>query len=251
MGSGGAVVRVGSTVRRPWRPWSDAVRVVLEHLEQVGFDGTPRYLGRDEHGREVLTYLEGDVGVPPFPAWVADDELLVSVAELQRRLHDAMRTFVAPEGAAWDTAYLPPAGHDAVVCHNDLCVENVVVQGGRAVGFIDFDFAAPASPLYDITIAARHWVPYRAPEDLDEARAGVDQIARFGRFCDAHGLDRAAREEVVGEGIAFLDRALVAMRARAESGLPLYVATWEQGYPEQNRRSRAWLEREAGRLVAA
>lgn len=249
MGSGGLVVRVGDTVRRPVRPQSAAVAAFLRHLEAVGFDGAPRHLGHDERGREVLTYVEGDVALPPFPAWAADDGLLASVARLQRELHAAARGFIPPSDAAWDRPNLPDPGPDALVCHNDLCVENVVVRDGRAVAFIDFDFAAPSDPLLDIAIAARHWIPLRDPVDLDPGFAGVDQVARFRAFCDAHGLDRPARRAVVAHAAAFLDRALVAMRTRAESGLEAYVRAWEAGYPAQNRRSRAWVDANADALV--
>ena len=55
------VVRVGDTVRRPRGPWSDAVAAYLLHLERVGFRGAPRYLGVDEHGRDVLEFVCGEV----------------------------------------------------------------------------------------------------------------------------------------------------------------------------------------------
>ena len=249
MGSNGAVVRVGDTVRRPVRPHSDAVRSFLEHLGRVGFDGAPRWIGYDVQGREILSFLEGDVGIPPFPEWIADDELLVSVAELQRRLHDASASFVVPPGAVWDLANVPAAGPDAIVCHNDLCVENVVVRSGRAVGVIDFDFASPADRRFDIAVAARHWAPIKDPIDLDAARVSVDPIARFRRFADAHGLDGPDREIVVGMLGAFLDRAMISMRRRADDGNELYRQVWESGYPEQNRRSRAYLDAHAAALA--
>lgn len=52
-----AVVRVGDTVRRPVTESSDAVQALLLHLEHVGFEGAPRYLGSDTEGREVLPTL--------------------------------------------------------------------------------------------------------------------------------------------------------------------------------------------------
>jgi len=249
MGSGGAVVRVGDTVRRPVRPFSPSVAAFLRHLESVGFAGAPRHLGLDEQGREVLTFIEGDVGTPPYPAWVGGEGVLVGVARLQRALHEAAASFVAPPDAVWDRPNLHDVGSDALVCHNDLCVENVVVRDGRVVAFIDFDFAAPSDPLLDIAIAARHWIPMRDPVDIDPELAGLDQVARFRAFVDAHGLERARREEVIGHLGPFLDRALVAMRTRAESGLEAYVRAWEGGYPDQNRRSRAWLDGHATDLV--
>ena len=241
LGSGGLVVRVGDTVRRPNRPFSATVRSYLDHLRAAGFDGAPLPLGIDASGREVLSYLDGDVAVPPVPAWASEEALLVSVAELQRRLHEASRSFVVPTNAVWDRANLPAAPADALVCHNDLCVENVVVRDGRAVAFIDFDFAAPSTPLYDIAIAARHWVPIKAPVDRSAEWRGLDTARRFDLFCSSHRLGPAERRQVVEHLGEFLDRALVSMRQRAEAAQPGYVEIWAAGYPEQNRRSREHL----------
>jgi hypothetical protein len=249
MGSGGAVVRVGNTVRRPLRPESPAVHGFLHHLEKVGFEGAPHFLGTDDRGRAILSYIDGEVGIPPYPEWTASEELLTSVAALQRGLHEAARSFVEPDGAVWQRANLPEPGPGAIVCHNDLCVENVVTRQGRAVAFIDFDFAAPVDPIVDIAIAARHWVPVRDPDDVRDGRTGVDQVRRFRAFCDAHGLDAPARARMVHECLAFLDRALVSMKTRADEGQPLYVVAWNEGYAEQNRRSRRWLEAKAPALL--
>lgn len=237
------VVRVGNTVRRPQRPHTASVNAFLDHLAGHGFDAAPRPLGTDTVGRDILSWLDGDVGIPPFPDWVADEDLLVSVAVLQRSLHRAARGFLEPPDAVWDRANLPEPTANAIVCHNDLCVENVVVRHGQAVGFIDFDFAAPADPLLDIAIACRHWVPFKDPSDIADARAGLDLVDRFHRFCDAHDLTRSQRAAVVEHAGDFLDRAMVSMKTRADAGLAMYIAAWEGGYPEQNRRSRSWLER--------
>ncbi|MGD9700833.1 MAG: phosphotransferase [Acidimicrobiia bacterium] len=248
MGSGGQVVRVGSTVRRPFREHTPSVHAFLDHLERVGFTGAPRALGRDELGREVLSWMEGDVGVPPFPDWVADEELLVSVAVLEAAMHEAARSFVPPDAAVWDTVNLAPPKPGALVCHNDLCVENAVVDDGVAVAFIDFDFTAPSDRLVDIAITARHWIPVRDSRDIDDARRELDPVARWRHFMDAHGLDADERQAVAAHLGDYLDRALVSMELRAASGNELYRQVWEQGYEHQNRRSRAWLARHASEL---
>ncbi len=251
LGNGGAVVRVGSTVRRPTGPASDATHAFLNHLAEVGFEGAPRFLGFDDKGREILDFIDGDVGIPPFAPWTTDGPLLVSVAELQHRLHRAAASFVTPSGASWPSTMTPSMVTGSLVCHNDLCIENVVVRQGRAVAFIDFDFAAPTDRLLDIAIAARHWIPLRHPDDLDVAWRDVDQVARFGSFADTHALDSSARAKVLMLGGQFLDHAMGTMKARADAGLPAYVAAWEGGYPDQNRRSRRWLDAHAAALTNA
>ena len=44
------VVRVGGTIRRPHQPQSLAVAEYLDWLDDAGFEGSPRFLGRDTQG---------------------------------------------------------------------------------------------------------------------------------------------------------------------------------------------------------
>jgi hypothetical protein len=73
------VVRVGDTVRRPVGPHSPLVHALLTHLESIGFEGAPRFLGIDHAGREVLSYVDGEVAGRPRPPWIADEARLASV----------------------------------------------------------------------------------------------------------------------------------------------------------------------------
>ncbi|MDN3936080.1 hypothetical protein QWJ39_07110 [Arthrobacter sp. YD4] len=72
------VVRVGGTIRRPHQPQSLAVAAYLDWLEDAGFDGSPRFLGRDDQGRDVLTYLPGACAGAEPESWVQSEELLAS-----------------------------------------------------------------------------------------------------------------------------------------------------------------------------
>ena len=72
-----------------------AVRGLLQFLEQIPFDGSPRYLGNDEHGREVLSFIDGQVPLPPYPDWAMSDEALISVGQLLSRFHQATASFDA------------------------------------------------------------------------------------------------------------------------------------------------------------
>lgn len=240
LGNEGRVVRVGHTVRRPVGAWTPAVHTLLRHLESVGFQGAPRVVGL-ESDTEILTFIPGDVALPPFPAWSASDELLISVAELQHPYHEAVIGFRPAADAIWGDGPAPHEYSGSFVCHNDLCLENVVVRDGRAVGFIDFDFADPVDPVWDIAIALRHWVPMWDPLDLGEHHAPLDKVERCRYFFDAHRLHRRERIRTVDALLAFSDRALTFVRTQAESGHTGHRAQWDAGYESKNRRAHAWV----------
>src|ERR671924_2395830 len=89
----GRVSRIGNTVRRPRRPTSPSTWALFDHLERAGFDGAPRFLGVDDRGREMLSFIPGQAAIEPYPEWALTDDALVSVAELLRRYHNAAASF--------------------------------------------------------------------------------------------------------------------------------------------------------------
>jgi hypothetical protein len=83
------IVRIGDTVRRPLRPFSLTVQAYLAHLRDAGFTGAPLPFGVDEQGREMLSFVPGDVPRNPLPPETAGDDVLVALARLIRALHEA------------------------------------------------------------------------------------------------------------------------------------------------------------------
>src|ERR687887_1276859 len=190
----GRISRVGDTVRRPRRPASPSTWALFDHLERVGFDGAPRFLGTDDRGREVLSYIEGEAAIEPYPEWALTDEALVSVAELLRRYHDAVASF-DPAGHVWPD-FVPPEFHGGVISHDDPNLDNVIFREGRAVALIDFDLASPGSAVWDVACAARLWAPLRDERDAPDAVRGR-ALERLRIFVDAYGLSRRDRGRVV------------------------------------------------------
>lgn len=236
VGNDGAVVRVGGTVRRPAGPQSPAVAAFLAHLEARGFEGAPRHLGWDEDGREVLTYVEGDVpGGSTVPEWALTDEALVSVAELMRRLHDASEGFLPPEGARWEW---PPHPDHATgrVAHKDPCRDNLVFRGGRAYALIDFDWAGPATPAWEMAGVVSHWV----------LQLPGDRVGRFRTACAAYGLDPAA---VVEATLVRADWGMALVEEKVRAGHPGFVAMWKAGLPAKNAARRDWVRDHAALLA--
>jgi hypothetical protein len=204
------VVRIGNMVHRPTSEWSPFIHEVLMHLEAVGFAGAPRYRGMDEAGREMLTFLDGEVP-HDVEQGLWTDEQLRRAAVLLRGLHDA-------------TAGSELAGAQEVVCHNDFAPWNTVFVDGMPVSVIDFDDARPGPRMRDLSYALWCWLAIGAAPctvteharrivlmcreyGLEDLRGVVPAIARRQREIHAqhlrHGWIEAARR-VAGE-IAWLD----------------------------------------------
>jgi aminoglycoside phosphotransferase (APT) family kinase protein len=151
--------------------------------------------GIDDRGREVLTFLPGaTVGATrPWPAWVHSESALVQVGRWLRRYHDAVRDFVPPAGAVWRSSTRPWRPGD-VVGHNDAAPYNAVWQAaphgdGQLIGFIDWDFAAPCPPIWDLAFVAFSWVPLHA-RDVVSAEGFTEFAARprrLRRLLQAYG----------------------------------------------------------------
>jgi Ser/Thr protein kinase RdoA (MazF antagonist) len=243
----GDVVRIGETVRRPAGPHTEAIFALLRHLAEAGFDGAPRPLGLDEGGRETFTYIPGDVPLPPFPAWSMTDEALASVARLLHRYHDAVAGFDGSR-LAWSEEMCDPRG-GPIVCHADICPENVVFRDGQAVALLDFDFAAPGRPLWDVAATLGMWAPLREVQTRAAGMESCDPIARTRVFADAYGLTAAQRAELLD--VVVDRRKLRFLERRAAAGEPLFVQMWiEQGRHAGTTRLTEWLEANRDELQA-
>ena len=239
----GRVVRVGPHVLRPSSPHSGSIHSFLRAVRQTGFDCAPSPVGIDEDGRERLGFIEGDVPIPPYPHWSQSDTALASIATLLRRLHEVAHGFDA-QGHTWSDALADPAG-GRVLCHNDVCLENVVFREGLAVALIDFEFAAPGRPVYDLAHLARLCVPVE--DEIDQVRLGwrpADRPARLRLVADAYGLDRAGRTELLSALDDAIARVEVAVRHSVDAGDPNSVAMWNRtgGAERYDRRRRWWTD---------
>jgi hypothetical protein len=188
-GSVSSVSRVGDTVRRGTGPWTPSVHAFLRHLEKVGYPYSPRVLGIHDSGREILSFLNGNTMTRPWPAPLHGLEPLRGVGRALQQLEQAAATFVPPPDALWRT--IPIAGAESMR-HGDVGPWNAVFDGDGLVGFIDWDFAEPAPPLWDLAQAAWYFVPLRPPE-LGWQAAGFptepDLCERLAILCSAYGAD--------------------------------------------------------------
>lgn len=174
------VVRVGDTVRRPARSGNGLMRDVLVHLERVGFEAAPRWLGVDDQGRDVLTWIDGEtftersrmhpyIGDPPVRITFGDEQV-AAVVRLLRRYHDTFE--------------------DAVVCHGDFGPWNIVWRQGMPVAVIDFDRVYRGAAADDVGYALRVFVGYgfAAAEPEELVRRTRSALAAYGADFDVPAL---------------------------------------------------------------
>jgi hypothetical protein len=248
-----APVRVGDTVRRHPGPSGEVVRELLLHLEAVGFDGAPRHLGTDDQGREVLSWIDGDVPLPPYPAWSMTDRALADLGALVRRLHDATASFHPSPGRAadWPTDWADPAG-GSTICHNDLFPENVVFRNGRVVALIDFAMAAPGRPLWDVAIAAETWGPLGDPARRDQHPLDLDGIARLGVLARGYGVETGRGEDLVAVLIEERAHSIANIQAEIAAGNESWIGNWAAaGGDERAAADDAWIAANRARLIKA
>jgi Phosphotransferase enzyme family len=182
--TGGAVtsgvVRVGDTVRRPAGEGSELTRDVLVHLERAGFDAAPRWLGVDDQGRDILSWIDGDtftersqmhpyIGDPPVRITFRDDQVVVAM-RLLRRYHEAF---------AQD-----------VICHGDYGPWNIVWRNAMPFAIIDFDNVYRGAAEDDVGYALRMFVGYgfAAAQPKELVRRTRSALTAYGTDFDVPAL---------------------------------------------------------------
>jgi hypothetical protein len=240
------IVRIGDTVRRPRRPFSVTVQAFLAHLHASGFTAAPKPLGFDDQGREVLTYVPGEVPREPLPEWATGIDVLADLARLIRAQHDAADGWVPPHDAVWGSIpgevpedVAPLFTIPELVAHQDYCPGNVVFRAGRPVALIDFDLARPTTRLADAVNALYWWVPLLHPLDRAPALVDADIPLRIRAFADAYGMTRELRQQLVPFAVRRARHAHLSARAAAEAD-PVFRRFWEEGVKDRMPRAEQW-----------
>jgi Ser/Thr protein kinase RdoA (MazF antagonist) len=247
------IVRIGDTVRRPVRPFTSTVHAFLTHLHAQGFKGAPLPLGYDELGREVLTYVAGDVPREPLPDSATTLPVLEELARLVRRLHDAAEGFIPPAGAVWGgrpIAVGPGLDGPQLVSHMDYCPGNVVFRAGLPAALIDFDLARPTTQLADAVNALYWWAPLLHPLDRAPALVDADIPARVAAFADGYGMTAHQRANLVPFAVKRAHDTHASARTAAEVD-PVFRRFWDEGVKDRMPRAEAWWTDNASSITAA
>jgi hypothetical protein len=203
-GNMNTVVRSGDVVLRKAGPQTPTIHRLLSYVRTRGLLWVPEPLGYDEQGREMLSFIPGDVP-HEMPEWVWSDLVLTDVARALREWHDATVGF-DHDGAVWD---LPARSPPEVVCHTDFAPYNCVFRAGRFAGAIDFDLSAPGPRVWDLAYTAYRFVPLMPARDAPDFEgpgerspfSPAESRARLEAFLEVYGagnpLLRYEREVVL------------------------------------------------------
>ncbi len=251
LANAGRVFRQGDSVLRPSNPNSPSIHAFLKALRGTGFEGASLPGEIQTDGQERLGFIEGEVPIPPYPEWAQADDALASIVALMLEFHSAS-ALVTAELSTWSDELADPFG-GPVVCHNDVCMENVVFRDGAAAGLLDFDFAAPGRPIYDLAQFARMCVPIDDDESAERLGWNItDHPARLRLVSDAYGLDAKARDDLIDCLDRSMNRGEDFVRRRVAAGDPNFIRMLESmGGIERYGRRRYWWESKRMEFVTA
>ncbi|TCI39335.1 aminoglycoside phosphotransferase family protein [Exiguobacterium sp. SH4S7] len=234
--SGGNVSNVhkkGNHVYRTQKEGSGRVHQLLKHLEVKGVEGVPRFVGVDERGREILTYLVGETADYPLKEYMWSNEALQDAARLMRRLHDATVDF---EWASWEPLDNTPKPLE-VICHNDFAVYNTIFDKEKVAGIIDFDLAAPGPRAWDIVYALYTFIPLSRRHQAESGevvhyeadRDDASYKKRVTLFLEAYGWE-ASKMDLLDMMLLRVEALCLLMKRKAAEGDVAFKKMIEEGH---------------------
>lgn len=230
----------GERLKRPLRPWSDAIHQVLEHFGRGGVCGVPR-LVEVEDASEILTLLPGRAIRRPWPEAVQSTRWMEQVGRWLRQVHTATSDFRLAGGAqfVWGPE-VPEPGH--VVTHGDLGTWNMLEQDGDFVGVIDWDLARFGDPLDDLAETVFELGPLRENRNMLAGSAIDERVrARVASLCRGYG--KVSLDDVLRHVEPLYQRRIDEMTALATGGEAPFSTLAEAGNLDALFRDLAHFQR--------
>jgi len=196
-GSLNQTVKIGDIVHKTSKG-HPMVREYLLYLEEEGMQGVPRFLGLDEQGRDMFSYLPGKTMGPdytPDHPCLHSDECVIDTARFMRKLHDMSQGFL-PRAieAGWTNPYFPKETPE-IICHGDAHIWNFVYVNGRVSGLFDFEQAYPGTRYWELAgticmIAFPFYVNYNAAAQAGQAKRQIKLFFdEYGMSCPTNLME--------------------------------------------------------------
>jgi hypothetical protein len=219
-GNLGGAVRVGDTVRRRAGPWTPAVHALLGYLAPR-LPHIPQVLGFDEQGREVLSYLPGEVTNSDTSTSVLTTGQIAALVRWTRVFHGAVAGFSHP--GPW--RFFPVPG-PTLIGHNDIAPYNACFHGDDLAGVFDWDLAGPTTPLFELAFIAWNCVPMW--RDTGTA-AAAERLAVIGSAYGG-GIDARQILHAVPPRIQVMLDGIPVAAAAGDGGMQQLMTNGEPGY---------------------
>ncbi len=224
------ITLIDGILHRPGQPWSAQIQSLLAHLADQGFEGSPRPLGFDRGGHEMVSYLPGTTLDAQTHQHFQTDKVLISAALLLRRLHDAGADYEALPKSPWQG--LPTGSNhrrdEHVICHNDFAPYNCVLNNGIIDGVFDFDTASPGPARWDVAYAVFRFCPLSPPSNPSSFGSLEEQRRRLRLFCDEY--DTPCDEELLDLVVERLSALISHMHDQAAHGDEAFAGHIEAGH---------------------
>ncbi|MED1782397.1 phosphotransferase [Brevibacillus fortis] len=246
------VYRFGNTVRREVKPESKNIHELLKHLERKGYPYSPKFLGVDEKGREILSFIEGEPGHAPLKEYMQSNEALQEIAKMLRLYHDSVSDF--PFDDQWHSLDQTPEPRE-VICHNDFAMYNIIFHQQRPIGIIDFDVAAPGPRLWDIAYTLYTCVPF-SRFSFSESGEKIhyqpllhanQRKQRMALFFESYGMEW--KENAVEMVLLRLEGLYRTIARKASEGDAAFQKMIEEGHIRHYQEDIAFIHKHKGEWV--
>jgi len=160
------VYRVGDTIERAAKPWSQSVWRFLRHLQGHGLP-VEQIISVDEN-HEISRFVDAEMVHPN--KW--DDGALFEVGQLVAKLHSSSRSFSPASGDIWQKWCLREIGNpiEHIICHGDIAPWNMLTKNGKPHLLIDWEYTGPCDPI--VELARVCWLfPQLFDDDLQKILA--------------------------------------------------------------------------------
>ena len=171
------------------------------------------------------------------------DSALIQAATMLRSLHDITRDLTLPSTTMWRTGEASKRAGQ-VIRHGDLGPWNMLWNGDRLTGLIDWDFAEPGDALTDLAQMALYFVPLRGEEHWQACGFSTRPhfADRLAGLCDAYG---GFTPETVVRELVRLQRASVdEIERRAAEGRYPWTMFRDNGEIKRTLLELDWLHAE-------
>ncbi len=152
-----SVVKIGNHVHRTISSNAPFIHELLKHLEKNNFPFSPRFIGMDEKGREILSFIKGEI--PNGEEF--NQQQITKAVKILRQFHDI-------------AAQSDLCKNEETICHNDFSPWNIIFENNIPVGIIDFDDAAPGSRVDDLAYFI--WTFLELGNDLIEEETQIEKL---------------------------------------------------------------------------